>query len=415
MRLPGILAGMEPKPTPIEGELSGPLSPFIPRYMALIRSQGYARKSQPYHLTLLEHFDAWLARRSLPLDQISEELVAKFLDPLVRRNWVHVSAPATMRRLLAMLREDGVVPALVTTPTAVDHAVMKYERFLVGERALSPATAVSWIAFVRRLLCEKFGDEPVELEKLDASDVIAFIQRHARRHGSSYARKLVVSTRSFLRYLHYKGLHPQDLATAVPRVARWSLSTLPKYLPAEQVKHVLKACDRSTPLARRNYAILLLLARLGLRAGEVIRLQLDDIDWEHGCLMVRGKAGRAAQLPLPADVARAMARYIRRDRPRCACRALFIRDYAPIQGLGGAGAIATVVCDALKAAGVKSARAGAHLLRHSLATDMLGRGASLDEIGEILRHRSADTTAIYAKVDLNALRSLALAWPGGAQ
>jgi len=131
--------------------------------------------------------------------------------------------------------------------------------------------------------------------------------------------------------------------------------------------------------------------------------------------MVRGKAGRAAQLPLPADVARAMARYIRRDRPRCACRALFIRDYAPIQGLGGAGAIATVVFDALKVAGVKSARAGAHLLRHSLATEMLGRGASLDEIGEILRHRSPDTTAIYAKVDLNALRSLALAWPGGAQ
>ena len=407
---------MDPQTTPpIDSGPTGPLSSFIRRYMALIQSQGYARRSQPHHLTLLEHFDEWLARRHLPLDRISEELVAEFLDPLVRAEWVHVSAPATMRRLLAMLRDDGVVAAPVPTLTAIDQAVAKYERFLVGERALSPATAVSWIAFVRRLLCEKFGDEPVELEKLDASDVIAFIQRHARRHGSSYARKLVASTRSFLRYLHYKGLHPQDLATAVPRVARWSLSALPKHLSADQVKRVLKACDRRTALGRRNHAILLLLARLGLRAGEVIRLRLDDIDWEHACLTVRGKAGRLAQLPLPADVGRAMAQYIRRDRPRCDCRALFIRDYAPVTGLNMATAISKIVFCALKRAGVKAARAGAHLLRHSLATDMLSRGASLDEIGEILRHRSADTTAIYAKVDLNALRSLAVAWPGGAQ
>jgi site-specific recombinase XerD len=161
--------------------------------------------------------------------------------------------------------------------------------------------------------------------------------------------------------------------------------------------------------------ILLLLARLGLRAGEVIRLRLEDIDWDHACLLVRGKAGRSAQLPLPGDVARAMAQYIRRDRPRCDCRSIFIRDYAPLDGLSKANSIAKIVWQALKNAGVKSARAGAHLLRHSLATDMLSRGASLDEIGEILRHRSADTTAIYAKVDLKALRSLAVAWPGGAQ
>jgi site-specific recombinase XerD len=406
---------MEPTPNHIEDGPTGPLSPFIPRYMALIQSQGYARRSQPYHLTLLEHFDGWLARRCLPLDRIDEEIVAGFLDPIVRRKWVHVSAPATMRRLVAMLRAEGVVPAASTPPSAIDRAVAQYERFLVAERALSPATAVSWVIYVRRLLGEKFENGPVEMDQLSADDVIAFIQRHARRHGCSYARKLVVSTRSFLRYLHYKGLHPQDLSIVVPKVARWKLSELPKHLPADQVRRVLKACDRSTPLGRRNYAILLLLARLGLRAGEVIRLQLDDIDWEQGCLMVRGKAGRAAQLPLPADVAQAMARYIQGGRPRCKSRALFIRDYAPLEGLGGSGAVATVVFDALKAAGVKSARAGAHLLRHSLATHMLGRGASLDEIGEILRHRSADTTAIYAKVDLNALRALAVAWPGGAQ
>ena len=298
---------------------------------------------------------------------------------------------------------------------ALEHGGEIFAAAAAAARGGPPPTAVSWVLFVRRLLCEKFKDGPVELEKLSAGEVIAFVQRHARRHGSSYTRKLVVSTRSFLRYLHYKGLHPRDLAMAVPKVARWKLSVLPKHLPAGQVQRVLKACNRRTALGRRNYAILLLLARLGLRAGEVIRLRLDDIDWEHDCLLVRGKAARMAQLPLPADVAQAIARYIRRDRPRCDCRAVFIRDYAPLNGLNGASAIGTIVRRAARTAGVKSARTGAHLLRHSLATNMLRRGASLDEIGEILRHRSADTTAIYAKVDLNALRSLAVAWPGGAK
>lgn len=411
-----MLGGMDLRTTPpIEGGPTGPLSPFIERYMALIQSQGYTRRPQSYHLSLLEDFDAWLARRRLPLARIGEKLVAEFLDPLVRKKWVHISAPATMRRLLAMLREDGMVAAPVKVSTAIDDAVAKYERFLVGERALSPATAVSWIVFVRRLLSEEFGNGPVELQRLRAGDIIAFVQRHARRHGTSYTRKLVASTRSFLRYLHYKGLHPQDLAMAVPKVARWKLSALPKHLPADQVQRVLKACDRRTAFGRRNYAILLLLARLGLRAGEVIHLRLDDIDWEHGCLMVHGKAARMAQLPLPADVAQAVARYIQHGRPRCDCRALFIRDRAPRSGLHGANSVSKIVWRALKVAGVKSAHAGAHLLRHSLATDMLRRGASLDEIGEILRHRSADTTAIYAKVDLHALRSLAVAWPGGAK
>lgn len=411
-----MLGGMEIKPTPSdEGGPAGTLSPFIPRYMALIEAQGYARRSQRYHQTLLDHFDAWLARRQLSLDRINEELVEEFLDPLVRAKWVHVSAPATMRRLVAMLREAGVTAPPVIASTPIDRVMAQYERFLVEERALSPATAAGWILLMRRLLSEKFGDDPVTLDQLSANDVIAFVQRHARRHGPSYTRRLVVSSRSFLRYLHYKGMHPQDLAVIVPKVARWSLSALPKHLPADQVRRMLKACDQRTSLGRRNYAILLLLARLGLRAGEVIRLQLDDIDWEQHCLMVRGKAGRMAQLPLPSDVARATARYLKRDRPRCGCRALFIRDYAPVRGLTGATAVSKIVRCALKKAEVKSARAGAHLLRHSLATDMLRRGASLDEIGEILRHRSADTTAIYAKVDLNALRALALAWPGGAQ
>jgi integrase len=217
-----------------------------------------------------------------------------------------------------------------------------------------------------------------------------------------------------LRYLHYRGLIDSDLSLAVPKVARWAFSTLPKHLSAAQVRQVLQQADRSTPLGRRNYAILLLLARLGLRAGEVVRLNLEDIDWDHARITVCGK-GKRAQLPLPADVARALARYLRRDRPRCACRRVFIRHRAPMGGFHRAGAIANIVARALTKAGVVSGRKGAHLLRHSLATDMLRKGASLDEIGEVLRHKSPDSTAIYAKVDLKALRALALPWPGGVR
>lgn len=384
--------------------------------MALIRAQGYVRASQRYHQTLLEYFDAWLARQRRTLDQIDEALVEEFLVPHVRAQWVHVSAPATMRRLVALLRQLAVTPSAAKPPaTAAEETVARYQSFLTKERALSPATAQSWTRYIALLLSEKFEDRPLDLSALCAPDITTFIQRHARRYGRSYTRKLVAATRSFLRYLYYKGLHEQDLARFVPRVPRWALSTLPKHLPARDVRRVLAACDRRTALGRRDYAILLLLARLGLRAGEVIRLTLDDIDWEHARVSVHGKADRFAQLPLPADVASAIAKYLQRDRPRCECRAVFIRDYAPLVGLAKANSIGKVVKTALKAAGVSSARQGAHLLRHSLATDMLRRGASLDEIGEILRHRSPDTTAIYTKVDLTALRSIAVAWPGGVR
>jgi len=181
------------------------------------------------------------------------------------------------------------------------------------------------------------------------------------------------------------------------------------------VQKVLHDCDRRTGIGRRNYAILLLLARLGLRAGEVVALNLEDIDWDNGHITVRAKGGRWSQLPLPADVGKAIALYLRQDRPHVSCRRVFLRHRAPTVGFANSIAISSLVMSALKRAGVESARKGAHLFRHGLATDMLRHGASLDEIGDLLRHKSPNTTAIYAKVDLVALRSLALPWPGGAR
>jgi integrase len=215
--------------------------------------------------------------------------------------------------------------------------------------------------------------------------------------------------------LRYQGKISVDLAGCVPSVAGWSFSAVPKFLPPGTVQQVLAHCERGTPEGKRNYAVLLLLARLGLRACEIVALNLDDIDWINSRLTIRCKGGRWAQLPLPVDVGEAMAIYLRSGRPRCLCRRVFLRHRAPVGGFAGSTTVSTIVRRALILAGIDSLRKGAHLFRHTLASDLLRNGASLDEIGELLRHRSPNTTAVYAKVDLVALRTLALSWPGGVR
>jgi site-specific recombinase XerD len=217
-----------------------------------------------------------------------------------------------------------------------------------------------------------------------------------------------------LRYLRYRGDLATNLAASVPSVACWSLSEIPKYLEPIQVQCILDHCDQKTATGLRDYAILLLLARLGLRAGEVAFLMLEDIDWEAGQITVHGKGGRSALFPLPVDVGEAVAAYLQNGRPTCSSRSVFVTGRAPRLGLPGPGNISSIARRALARAGIDSHHKGAHRLRHSLATQMLRQGASLAEIGEVLRHRNPNTTAIYAKVDLTALRTLALPWPGGA-
>jgi site-specific recombinase XerD len=394
----------------------GPLSLYINPYLAQLREQGYAVGSLYEQVHILKLCDRWMKRTGREVRDLDEAAMRDCLRLVSRRGYGKNAGASTLRRLLAMLRQMGATPAAVTTlPSPAEQLTCAYARFLLRERNLSCKTAAWHRRFVSRFLCERFAHAQCNPSKLCAVDVAAFVQRHVKRGGPEEAKSLLAAMRSFLRYLHYKGLIDSDLSLAVPKVARWSFSTVPKNLSADQVREVLRHCDQSTALGRRDYAILLLLARLGLRAGEVVRLNLEDIDWESARITVRGKGGKWAQLPLPADVARVMARYLRRDRLRCTCRRVFIRDYAPVGGFNSSGAIARIVKRAITRAGVASARKGAHLLRHSLATDMLRKGASLDEIGEVLRHKSPDTTAIYAKVDINSLRALALPWPGGVR
>jgi integrase len=221
------------------------------------------------------------------------------------------------------------------------------------------------------------------------------------------------SLRAFLRYLHLKGLHPLALAGCVPSIRRWRLASLPTYLSAAQVQKVLDGCDRSTLVGRRDYAILMMLAKLGMRAGEVATLTLDDIDWRSGEMLIRAKGRRRAGMPIPPDVGAAVVAYLRHGRLKSPCRRLFLRILAPHVGFASGCAITMIAKAALERAGMHGyAHQGAHIFRHSLATELLRSGATLSEIGQLLRHESHDTTRIYAKVDLDALRPLSLAWPG---
>jgi integrase/recombinase XerD len=221
--------------------------------------------------------------------------------------------------------------------------------------------------------------------------------------------------RSFLRYLRYRGDIALDLVAAVPIVANWSMPSIPRAIAADQVRQLLASIDRHTATGRRDYAVLLLLARLGLRSGEAALLELDDLDWNAGRLSVRGKSGRRNELPLPAEVGKAIAAYLRRGRPESTSRRVFLRAKAPIRGFRGASGVGSIVRHSLQRAGIDAPTMGAHQFRHGLATEMLRQGASLGEIGELLGHRHPQTTKIYTKVDLKALRTLALPWPGGGR
>jgi len=288
-----------------------------------------------------------------------------------------------------------------------------FARYLRQERRLSEASVVNYIPVVRQFLEERFGAHPILSEEIDHADILRFVRRQANTLSRGRAKLMVTALRSFFRFLLLRGAVTTDLTAAVPTVASWRFATVPKWIPPEQVEKLLRTCDQSTTTGQRNYTILLILARLGLRSGEIVSMTLDDIDWQAGEIKVGGKSRRLDRLPLPKDVGEALARYLRYGRARCPTRRVFVRTRAPLGGFMDSSAIYSMVRRAFDAAELHPAHRGPHTLRHSLATNMLHKGASLSEIGEVLRHRDVSTTQIYAKVDLEALRKIAQTWPGG--
>jgi site-specific recombinase XerD len=392
----------------------GPLAPYLDVYLRRIEQDGFLPSSVSCQAYAIARFSKWLQKEDIRLKDLDDIRVRRFLDrdPGV----VHFPEPASIRRLVLILREMGVLKAeLPPAMTSLQQCVAQYRRYLVNQRGLAESCLPNYISYVERFLTERFAENEPCFMELRASDVTTFVKDEVAKMSPGRAKLLVTALRSFLRYLLHQGLIIVELAGCVPAVARWSLSEIPKSLPAGTVQRVLAQQVRTTAVGCRNFAILMLLARLGLRAGEIVALNLDDLDWEEGLISIRRKGARWTRLPLPADVGEAIATYLRSDRPRCSSRRVFLRHSAPIRGFAHTITVSSIVRRTLIRAGVDSARTGAHLLRHTLAVDLLRNGASLDEIGDVLGHRSPNTTALYAKVDLAALGTIALPWPGGAR
>ena len=394
----------------------GPLAEDLDQFAASLAAQGYARRSAVSKLRLVRNLSRWLEHQGLGVEALDEPRIETFLLTRGPR-CVQRGDAVTTRQLLSHLRAGGRIPLAAPSPqnpdpfASVEH---RYERFLVNERGVSRATVENYLPVIRAFLAECFAARDLALETITVRDVNQFITRQSRRLSRSSVKLFVTALRSFLRHLHQRGDIPVDLASALVPVVSWRLSGIPKSLAGDQVEAVIRSCDPRTTAGRRDRAIVLLLARLGLRAGEVAAMTLDDLDWDAGVVNVSGKGPRREPLPLPREVGEALVAYLRDGRPQCPTRHVFARVHAPHVGFAGPVAIINVVQRALKRAGIDPPFRGAHLLRHSLATAMLRHGASLEEIGQVLRHASPDTTWIYAKVDLEALRTLAPAWPGGA-
>ena len=318
---------------------------------------------------------------------------------------------ATLDPLLEYLRGLGIVPAARAVPISpVDVLVDRYGVFLVERRGLAAATVRNYVGVARVFLCwRETVAGTVSLAELDGAAVIAFVLGEAGRCSVGSAKCLVTRLRVFLRFLHVEGETCRDLTGAVPSVASWRLAGLVKALDAGALRRLLASCDRRTRVGRRDFAVLMLLSRLGLRAGEVAALRLADIDWRAGELLVRGKGSRLERLPLPADVGEALVSWLARGRPRCECVFVFTRVRAPLDQLSPGG-VSAIVQRACRRAGLPVV--GAHRLRHTAATEMLRAGGSLTEVGQVLRHRSRDVTSIYAKVDRSALAAVVMPWPG---
>lgn len=398
---------------------AGYFGAYLDSYTSLAKERGYPRTSVRAQCHLFRLFGRWLERRGVQPVELDEAIIAKFSRAKQHVPLVRAVRTRALRNLIEHLRTLGVVPVPAhQSPerTEADALAHRFGTYLEQRRALMPDTVCRHIPVVQEFLQRCFGRGPLRLHALGEKDITRFVLGTSKRFFPRTQQTHMSILRSFFRFLFEQGEIKVDLTGVVPTVARWRLAGVPKHITRSQVEQVLTSCDRETPMGRRDFAILLLLARLGLRACEVARLELDDIRWRTGELVIRGKGSTLELLPLVAEVGEALAAYIEKDRPRCQTRRVFTRMRAPITALARKGSVSTVVRSAMFKAGLDVPARGAHVLRHSLATNMLRDGASMSEIGIVLRHRSPATTEIYAKVDIASLQQLAQPWPvGGAR
>lgn len=398
---------------PSRVRVAGPLAVFAEGFAGELARLGYKPNAAADQLRLMAHLSRWMDAERYEAAGLTPPVAEAFLAARRAAGYVQWLSSRALVPLLGYLRGLGAVPAPAPVPVTPAEALLgRYQRYLVTERGLAFSTARDYSGLVRPFLAQREAAGGLRLEQLTAAEVTAFVLDRCPRMGRGSAKLMVTALRSLLGFLHVSGMIAEPLGQVVPAVARWRLAGLPKALEPGQVAALLASCNQHTAAGRRDFAMLTLLARLGLRAGEVAALALDDIGWRAGEITVRGKGSRSERLPLPADVGEAITCYLRDGRPEPfeGMRQVFLRARAPHRGLTSAG-VTAAVCSAGQRAGI--GQVFAHRLRHSAATSMLAAGAPLSEIGQVLRHQRLLSTAIYAKADIGALRALARPWPTG--
>ena len=391
----------------------GWMDPYIESLRAWLLERGYTPGSTKHVLTLAGQLGRWMQSTDVKFSQLDSAAVGSFLDALRARGVRRVPGPRGLRPLLDYLDGEGALAFKPIPDSPVEQLLAEYRTWLVIDRGLAAATVLRYENLARRFLGQQPTTDGGQLAvDLTAADVVGFLLRESERVGVGAVKGRVAELRSLLRFLHLRGLTPTALASAVPPAAGWHDTGIPVGLAAADVQRLLDGCDRASPTGIRNFAILMLVARLGLRSVEVARLELGDIDWRAGEIQIAGKARRRDRLPLPHDVGEALTAYLRKVRPATSNRQVFLMLKAPIRPIRP-DLVGDVTRWACRRAGLPEV--GPHRLRHALATELLRRGAKLVEISQVLRHRDLATTAVYAKVDLDALRRIAQPWPGGTR
>jgi site-specific recombinase XerD len=392
---------------------TGPTGPFADGFADALRNAGYARGTARGYVRAAAHLSTWMQGEGLAIAALDERVLVGFGRHLrhcacLRRNrGRYADAIAGARHFLAHVRARGLVAvppvsAGHTLPAVLEH----FEEWMRGHRGISERTLQGYRPILLDLL-RRVG----EPERFTAAPLRQFVLDRAAPRGPSYAKTVTKAVRMFLRYAASHGLAETRLIDTIPTIAHWRLASLPVYLSPADVERLVHAPDPATPVGLRDRAMLLLLARLGLRAGDLIALRLHDLDWQAGTLSVTGKGRRVARLPLPQDAGDALLAYLTTGRPASGDDHVFLRSRAPVRALRHQVTVAEAVHRAAARAGVRLPRGGGHVLRHSLATALVRGGVPLPAIGMMLRHRSAETTAYYAKVDVPMLRRVARGWP----
>lgn len=389
--------------------VAGPLAPFAAAVTSRLAELGYTPLTRVNVMRLVAHLSQWLEAAGMTASDLTGQRLEEYFGARRAAGRTASRTPASVAVLLEVLAGLGVLPAAAPPADACseDGLLGSFRRYLLAERALQPSTAAAYVDFAGRFLA---GCAPRGPAELTSADVTRAVLDHSAAVSVSLARYFLVGLRCFLRFCVVEGLAPTDLSAAALPVAGRARPGLPRGISRADALALLRSCDRRGALGRRDYAVLLTLLRLGLRAGEVAALTLEDLDWRAGELVVHGKGGRHDRLPLPADVGQAIAAYLQRGRPKATSREVFLRAIAPV-GPVGRGAVSDIVRRACARAGV--APMGAHRLRHTLACDMTAAGVPLPQISLVLRHGSVSSTAVYARVDVDRLRTLAQPWPQG--